>query len=139
MAQPELERRLRALRGREAGAHVAPRGDVRDHALGRPRGDHAGDAGRGGHAGRGDLALDPAAARPAGALFRHDGALIRPAQDCRDGYGAGLAFARVDRLDETGFAQTIIARSAPRTPSLKGLHTYNRAGDVEVIDLFGRF
>lgn len=83
--------------------------------------------------------LDPAAARPAGALFEHDGALIRPVQDCRDGYGAGLAFARVDRLDETGFAQTILARVSPRTRTVKGLHTYNRAGDVEAIDLFGKF
>ncbi|MEZ5875715.1 MAG: hypothetical protein R3D30_13175 [Hyphomicrobiales bacterium] len=75
----------------------------------------------------------------AGALFQHDGALIRPVQDCRDGYGAGLAFARVDRLDETGFAQTILARVTPRARAIKGLHTYNRAGDIEAIDLFGKF
>jgi len=82
--------------------------------------------------------LDPAAARPAGALFIHDGKLIRPAQDCRGGYGAGLAFARVDRLDEQGFAQEVVARVKPHSRTTKGLHTYNRAGDVEVIDLFGK-
>lgn len=81
--------------------------------------------------------LDPTAARPAGAMFQHKGALIRPAQDCRDGYGAGLAFARVDRLDEQGFTQTVVGRVAPRTGKTKGLHTYNRAGGVEVIDLYG--
>jgi len=80
--------------------------------------------------------LDFAAARPAGAMFQHDGALIRLAQDCRGGYGAGLSFARVDRLDEQGFAQTIVGHVAPRTRKTRGLHTYNRAGDVEVIDLY---
>jgi hypothetical protein len=88
------------------------------------------------HAGN-PVLLDPTAARPAGALFRHNGALIRPAQDCREGYGAGLAFARVDRLDEQGFAQTVVVHVAPRTRRTTGLHTYNRAGGVEVIDLYG--
>ncbi len=82
--------------------------------------------------------LDPAAARPAGALFMHHGQLMRPAQDCRGGYGSGLAFARVDRLDEQGFAQEVAARVCPQTRETRGLHTYNRAGDVEVIDLFGQ-
>ncbi len=89
------------------------------------------------HAGN-PVLLDPAAARPAGAMFMHGGQLIRPAQDCRGGYGAGLAFARVDRLDEQGFAQEVVARVTPRARKTKGLHTYNRAGDVEVIDLFGK-
>jgi hypothetical protein len=89
------------------------------------------------HAGN-PVLLCPAAARPAGAMFMHDGELIRPAQDCRGGYGSGLAFARVDRLDEEGFAQEIVARITPRMRKATGLHTYNRAGDVEVIDLFGK-
>ena len=88
------------------------------------------------HAGN-PVLLDPTAARPAGAMFRHNGELIRPAQDCRGGYGAGLAFARVDRLDEQGFAQTVVGHVAPRTRKTKGLHTYNRADVVEVIDLYG--
>lgn len=82
--------------------------------------------------------LDPAAARPAGAVFRRDGQLIRPAQDCAGGYGRGLAFCRIDRLDEEGFAQSVLARVEPLTGRVQGLHTYNRAGRFEVIDLFGR-
>jgi hypothetical protein len=81
--------------------------------------------------------LDPTSARPAGALFTHQGQLIRPAQDCGRGYGTGLAFCRVDRLDETGFAQSVLTRVVPRTRQVRGLHTYNRAGNIEVIDLFG--
>lgn len=88
------------------------------------------------HAGN-PVLLDPTASRPAGALFERDGQLIRPAQDCRGGYGSGLAFAHVDRLDEADFAQTVIARTTPKTQNTSGLHTYNRAGEVEVIDLFG--
>jgi len=82
--------------------------------------------------------LDPASARPAGALFRRDGQVIRPAQDCARGYGRGLAFCRIDRLDEEGFAQSGLARAEPQTGRVQGLHTYNRAGAFEVIDLFGR-
>ena len=81
--------------------------------------------------------LDPSSARPAGALFTHRGEIIRPGQDCARGYGRGLAFCRIDRLDEEGFAQTVLTRVAPRTGRVEGLHTYNRAGDVELIDLLG--
>ena len=81
--------------------------------------------------------LDPNAARPAGALFTHRGEIIRPAQDCSRGYGRGLAFCRIDRLDDEGFAQSVLTRVAPGTGRVQGLHTYNRAGDVELIDLFG--
>lgn len=82
--------------------------------------------------------LDPASARPAGALFWRGGQLIRPAQDCVRGYGRGLAFCRIDRLDAEGFAQSVLARVEPPAGSVQGLHTYHRAGRFEVIDLFGR-
>jgi hypothetical protein len=81
--------------------------------------------------------LDPSAARPAGALFTRNGQPIRPAQDCAQGYGRGLAFCRIDRLDEEGFAQSVLTRITPRTRSIRGVHSFNRAGAFEVIDLFG--
>lgn len=81
--------------------------------------------------------LDPTSVRPAGALFAHRGQTIRPAQDCAHGYGRGLAFCRIDRLDEEGFAQSVLTRVVPQTRGIKGVHTYNRAGTFEVIDLFG--
>ncbi len=83
------------------------------------------------------VVLDPSSARPAGAVFKRNGELIRPAQDCALGYGRGLAFCRIDRLDEEGFAQSVLARAEPLTRSAHGLHTYNRAGPFELIDLFG--
>ena len=79
--------------------------------------------------------VDRTSARPAGAVFRHDGRLFRPVQDCSDGYGAAIAIAEITRLDEEGFAQVVRHRLAPgpRWPGRK-FHTLNRAGRLEVID-----
>ena len=70
----------------------------------------------------------------------HDGdTLMRVAQDCREGYGRGLAICRVDRLDRYGFAQTVVARlGAPPGSGAFGAHTLNRGGGLEVVDLNGR-
>lgn len=83
--------------------------------------------------------VDPASARPAGRMIRRGGSLIRPVQDCSDGYGRALALARVDRLDRGGFAQTIVARIGPG-PAWPGnrLHTVNAGGGIECIDGAGR-
>jgi hypothetical protein len=79
--------------------------------------------------------LDSRAARPAGAFVETAGALWRPVQDCEHGYGNRLRLARVDRLDEEGFAQALTATiaSGPLWPGGR-LHTLNRAGRLEVID-----
>lgn len=80
--------------------------------------------------------VDAGAARPAGAIWHEDGVLMRVAQDCRGGYGVGLAICRVDRLDARGYAQTVVARLGPPNGyGADGIHTLNRAGDLEVIDL----
>ncbi len=47
------------------------------------------------------------------------GALLRPVQDCRRGYGKALGIARVTRLDAGGFEQeveTIIEAGGPLWP-----------------------
>ena len=79
--------------------------------------------------------VDRTSARPAGAVFRRDGRLFRPVQDCSDGYGAALAVAEITRLDDEGFAQVVRHRLAPgpHWPGRK-LHTVNRVGRLEVID-----
>ena len=69
-------------------------------------------------AGDGPALIDAAAARPAGRVFEHEGALIRPAQDCRGGYGAGLTFCRIDALGPGLFRQTPIRQaSGARRPA----------------------
>jgi hypothetical protein len=85
--------------------------------------------------GDGPVKVDVATARSAGRPFMVDGAIIRPFQDSRGGYGAGLGFARIDHLSPDGFAETVLATLKPARP-LRGLHTYNRGGGIEVIDVF---
>ena len=80
--------------------------------------------------------IDAGAARPAGEMWHEGGTLMRVAQDCRVGYGAGLAICRVDRLDAEGYAQTVVERLGPPAGhAAGGVHTLNRGSSVEVIDL----
>ncbi len=59
------------------------------------------------------IVCDVRSARGGGLPFVIDGALVRPAQDCSRTYGGALAFNRIDRLDERGYAETTIARFEP--------------------------
>jgi hypothetical protein len=82
--------------------------------------------------------IDASQARPAGAIFQQEGALIRPAQDCRGGYGRGVHLCRIDRLDPKAYQQTLIDALHPSALwGYSGLHTLNRAGPWEVFDLKG--
>jgi hypothetical protein len=85
--------------------------------------------------GDGPIFIAALGARPGGALYRHAGALWRPAQDCRAGYGAGLALARIGRLDHGGFEQAIETVLAPggAWPG-QAMHTVNWANGIEVVD-----
>ena len=79
--------------------------------------------------------VDARAARPAGQMFRREGALWRPAQDCTKFYGSALTLCRIDRLDATGFAQTPqITIAPPAETGMDGCHTLNEGGGFEVID-----
>jgi hypothetical protein len=81
------------------------------------------------------LLVDDRAARPAGNMVVRDGALWRPVQDCRNGYGAALGLARVDRLNTKTFGQHVetVLRPNANWPGRK-LHTLNYNGRIEAID-----
>ena len=83
--------------------------------------------------------IDIASARSGGRIVERDGALIRPVQDCRTGYGGALGLARIERLDDEGYAQRVETILAPgaRFPG-SGLHTLNRSPDFEFIDGAGQ-
>jgi hypothetical protein len=79
--------------------------------------------------------VDIATARPGGRIVQRNGRLIRPFQDCTDGYGAALGLAEMTQLDEEGFAQRVetVLRPGPQWRGRR-LHTLNRAGRLECID-----
>ena len=79
--------------------------------------------------------IDIASARPAGRLIEQDGSLFRPVQDCRRGYGTALGLARVVRLGEDGFEQTVdtVLRAGREWPGRR-LHSLSSAGGLAFID-----
>ena len=81
--------------------------------------------------------IDAGSARPAGEMWHENGVLMRIAQDCRRGYGAGLAICRVDRLDPNSYSQTIITRLGAPPAQGDSVHTLNCMGGFEMIDLKG--
>ncbi len=79
--------------------------------------------------------VDPALARPAGRVVERGGRLIRPVQDCAEGYGRALVLAQIDRLDQDGYAQSVIGRIGTDAiwPGNR-IHTLNTGGGIECID-----
>lgn len=78
---------------------------------------------------------DVRSARPAGRLFRRNGKLIRPAQDCSTSYGAAINLCEVEVLSETDYRERIVARLEPSwRPGLDGCHTLSFSDRMEFID-----
>jgi hypothetical protein len=81
------------------------------------------------------IVSDPGTARPAGRLFRREGALIRPGQDCSRLYGEAIVLNRVDALSPTEYRETAVARIEPAwLPGLEGTHTYTFDSRYEFLD-----
>jgi hypothetical protein len=78
---------------------------------------------------------DCRSARPAGRIVRRGDRLFRPAQDCEEGYGAGIVWHEIVELTPTRFREVEVAHiEAPRILGFDGLHTYDRIGELEVVD-----
>ena len=74
-------------------------------------------------------------ARPAGAFIRHDGRLLRPAQDCSQGYGRAIRLMEVLELSERAYAEREVAGLSPDAlRGLRGTHTLAVAGGLRVQD-----
>ncbi len=84
------------------------------------------------------IVSDVRRARPAGRLFRHEGRLIRPAQNCGPNYGAEIAFNEVLVLSRTRFSERPLGRLKPWRPQDDGCHTYSAVEGLEVFDVRDR-
>ena len=81
------------------------------------------------------ISTDVRNSRGGGAIFRHNGRLFRPSQDCSRDYGSSFTLNEIVTLNPLEY------REKPRVtvePAWKGdwvgTHTYGRSGDIEIID-----
>ncbi len=84
---------------------------------------------------RNPIRSDVRCARPAGWLFRHNGHLYRPAQDCSRRYGYGISLNKVNELDSSNYSEDVVAGIEPAWRSdIHGVHTFGHAGQLTIID-----
>lgn len=81
------------------------------------------------------ISTDVRYARGGGAIFRHEGKLLRPSQDCSGEYGRSMTLNEIVVLDAEHYREEPRVTVEPSSmESLVGVHTYARAGPVEIID-----
>jgi hypothetical protein len=75
---------------------------------------------------RNPVVSDVRCARPAGRIFREEGSLVRPAQDCSVSYGHAIRLQRITTLTEEEYAEEPLGRITPEwAPGATGTHTFN--------------
>jgi hypothetical protein len=73
--------------------------------------------------------------RGAGRVFHSQNRLIRPSQSGSPTYGYSFAFNEITELSKERYAERPLHSITPEHwKGLTGVHTYNRAGNVELID-----
>jgi hypothetical protein len=73
--------------------------------------------------------------RGAGRVFRSHNRLIRPSQSCAPSYGYSVAFNEILELSRERYSERNVKTIGPEHwEGLSGIHTYNCAGNVELID-----
>jgi hypothetical protein len=74
-------------------------------------------------------------ARPAGALFREDGKLYRPAQDCAKSYGQSIAVQEILALSPTEYRERSAYKIEPTwLPNIRGCHTISLSDEITLLD-----
>jgi hypothetical protein len=83
----------------------------------------------------GSISNDVRWARCGGSVIQDAGKLFRVSQDCSNGYGYSVSFNEF-KLSATTYEETPVSTLAPdpKRFGIYGVHTFNRAGDWEVID-----
>jgi hypothetical protein len=73
--------------------------------------------------------------RGAGRVFRNHTQLIRPSQSCAPSYGYSFTFNEITELSKTSYSERSFKTITPDAcKGLSGIHTYNHAGNLELID-----
>ncbi|HBC78668.1 MAG TPA: hypothetical protein DEO60_03170 [Bacteroidales bacterium] len=76
-------------------------------------------------------------ARPAGKMFIDRGKIYRPSQDCSERYGQAFNINEVLVLSENEYEEIIVKKVEPYWDrTLKGAHTFNKDGDMTIIDAY---
>ncbi len=84
---------------------------------------------------QGVVVSDVRCARPAGALFVHDGKLIRPAQNSSVDYGYALQFQEITELNAERYHEIPASQITPDwNDRIKGVHTFNYVGGMTIVD-----
>ena len=84
---------------------------------------------------RNPVKTDLRGARPAGRLFRLNGELYRPAQDCSERYGEAITINRIVHIDPDEYREVVVSEIRPQwTAGLLRTHTINAARGLTVID-----
>ena len=79
------------------------------------------------------ISADANFSRCGGRIIERGGSLIRPSQDACNGYGSVLHFRGITKFSPTEYEEEQLYTLRP-LPGFAGLHHYDRAGRVEVID-----
>ena len=88
---------------------------------------------------RNPVKSDVRCARPAGHLFRINGNLYRPTQDCSKHYGYGISINRVNHLTPDEFYEEEVSKILPEWDKrITGTHTLNSYEDLTVVDCLQR-
>lgn len=85
---------------------------------------------------RNPVKSDCGSARPAGPIFRRDGRLYRPSQNCAGGYGRSIVLHRVEILTPDEYRETAVQEIVPSWErGARRAHTLARGAGLFVLDL----
>ncbi len=83
------------------------------------------------------IVSDARNARPAGAVFEHDGALLRPSQDCSTCYGYAININEITELTSRGYRERPLHRIEPwMFRGARRVHTFSHVPGMTVIDTY---
>jgi hypothetical protein len=80
------------------------------------------------------ISTDIRNSRGAGRVFRGRQGLIRPSQSCAPTYGYSITFNEITELSPEHYSERSLKTVTPEHWGLAGIHTYNSAGNIELID-----